>query len=146
MFRVSESAIIEHPPAEVFDIAADPQKQLEWDPETLKSVEKLTSGPLERGSRYRGKFKGFGTMEYDFVEFEPGKRFAHHAMMKMGVMRHIFTFEPVMEGTKLTQVGDLKPNLLGRLMWPLMSRMLRKRFQTIVSEVKDYLARSNQTK
>ncbi len=145
MFNVSESAIIQSPPAEVFDVASDPETQLKWDPETLKSVEKLSPGPLGRGSRYRGKFKGFGTMEYEFPDFEPGKRFAHHARMKMGEMRHTFTFDPVPQGTNLTQVGVLKPNLLGRVMWPMMSRMLRKQFKTIAAEVSDYLASSKST-
>lgn len=139
MFKVSETAIIERPPAEVFPIAADPQTQLLWDPETLKSVEKLTPGPLGQGSRYRGKFKGFGTMEYEFAEFESPRRFAHLAFMQMGKLRHTFTFEAVPEGTRLTQEGRLEPNLLGRIMWPVMSRMLRSRFRLIASEVSQYL-------
>ncbi|HEY0071066.1 MAG TPA: SRPBCC family protein [Chloroflexia bacterium] len=139
MFKVSETAIIERPPEEVFPVAADPQTQLKWDPGTLKSVEKLTAGPLGQGSRYRGKFKGFGTMEYEFAEYEPGRRFAHLAQMAMGKMRHVFTFEPVAQGTRLTQEGFLEPNLLGRLMWPVMSRMLRSRFRLIASEVSQYL-------
>ena len=36
----------------------------------MKAVEKLTDGPLGKGSRYRGKFKGFGTIEYEFAEFD----------------------------------------------------------------------------
>ncbi|PZR99691.1 MAG: hypothetical protein DLM69_07155 [Candidatus Chloroheliales bacterium] len=140
MFRVSESAIIDHPPSEVFSAAADPHKQLEWDPATLKSVEQLTPGPLRQGARYRGNFKGFGVMEYEFVEFEPGRRFTHRTIMKMGEMRHTFTFEPVATGTRLTQEGQLNPNLLGWLMGPLMTRMLRKRFREIAAELRQYLA------
>ena len=139
MFKVSETATIQHPPAEVFPVAADPHTQLEWDPETLKSVEKLTPGALGQGSRYRGKFKGFGTMEYEFVEFESPRRFTHLAPMQMGKLRHVFTFEAVPEGTRLTQEGRLEPNLLGRVMWPVMSRMLRSRFRVIASEVSRYL-------
>ena len=139
MFKVSETAIIDRPPVEVFPVAADPQTQLEWDPGTLKSVEKLTPGPLGQGSRYRGNFKGFGTMEYEFAEYEEPRRFTHKTTMRMGKMRHVFTLEPVAQGTRLTQEGYLEPNLLGRIMWPMMSRMLRSRFRLIVSEVSQYL-------
>ena len=52
MIEVSESVVIAREPADVFDIAADPERQLEWDAQTL-SVEKLTPGPLGRGARYR---------------------------------------------------------------------------------------------
>jgi uncharacterized protein YndB with AHSA1/START domain len=142
MPTITESLIIARPPEEVFDAASDPEKQLMWDPEFTQSVEKLTPGPLSRGSRYRGKFKQFGTMEYEFADFERPKRFSHLTMMPMGEMSHTFTFEQVPEGTRLTQEGRLKPRLLGRIMWPMMSRMLRKRFRTIVSEVDEYLSTS----
>ena len=145
MLKVSETATIQRPPAEVFPVAADPHTQLQWDPETLKSVEKLTPGPLGQGSRYRGKFKGFGTMEYEFVEFESPRRFTHLAPMQMGKLRHVFTFEAVPGGTRLTQEGRLEPNLLGRVMWPVMSRMLRSRFRVIALEVSRYLDRDAAT-
>ena len=70
MITISESAVIRRPVEEVFDAAADPQTQLEWDPGTLRSVEKLTPGPLGQGSRYRGDFKGSGVVEYEYVEFD----------------------------------------------------------------------------
>ena len=63
MITISESAVIRRPVEEVFDAAADPQRQLEWDPGTLRSVEKLTPGPLGQGSRYRGDVKGSGVVE-----------------------------------------------------------------------------------
>src|SRR6266542_4413029 len=77
MYRIIESAIIERPVSEVFAIAADPDKQLAWDTGGLRRVDKLTPGPLERGARYRGDFKGFGIVEYEFVEYELDLRFAH---------------------------------------------------------------------
>jgi uncharacterized protein YndB with AHSA1/START domain len=141
MYRIVESATIERPVTEVFDVAADPHKQLAWDTGMLRSVEKLTPGPLGRGAQYRGDFKGFGVMEYEFVEYEPGRRFAHRARMPMGEMRHVFTFEPVPDGTRMTQEGILTPNLAGRLMWPvMMKRMLRKRFREIAARISQHLA------
>lgn len=139
MFRVSESAIIERPPAEVFEVAADPYEQLKWDPGTLKSVEKLTSGPLGRGSRYRGEFKGFGTVEYEYDEFEPGRRFTHHTLMKIGEVRHVFEFEAVPEGTRLMQSIVAEPKGMGRLMAPIMKVMMRRRLRVINSELRQYL-------
>src|SRR5438105_785259 len=103
MFKISESIVIERPPEEVFPNAADPFVQLKWDPETLKHVEKLTPGPLEKGARYRGTFKGLGVLDYEFVEYEPNRRFVHHSMLPFGKGEHRFEFEPVAEGTRLTQ-------------------------------------------
>ena len=139
MFRVSESAVIERPPAEVFEVAADPYEQLKWDSGTLKSVEKLTPGPLGRGSRYRGEFKGFGTVEYEYDEFEPGRRFTHHTLMKIGEVRHLFEFEAASEGTRLTQSIVAEPKGMGKLMAPIMKAMMKRRLRTINSELRQYL-------
>ena len=139
MFRVSESAIIERPPAEVFGVAADPHEQLKWDHGTLRSVEKLTPGPLGRGARYRGDFRGFGTVEYEYDVFEPGQRFTHRAAMKIGDVRHTFEFEEVPEGTRLTQSIVAEPKGMGKLMAPIMKVMMRRRLRAINSEVRRYL-------
>ena len=139
MVRVSESVIIARAPQEIFDIAADPHEQLKWDPETLKQVKKLTPGPLAQGARYRGEFKGFGIVEYDFVTYEPGMRFAHHAMMNMGDMQHIFEFEAVPEGTRLIQTLLVEPKGIGKLLAPIMPMMLRRRLRTINAEIRGYV-------
>ena len=81
---ITETAFIAQPTARVFDAAADPQVQLEWDAPTLREVEKLTRGPLAPGARYRGNFKGFGVVTYEFAEFEPGRSFQHVARIPMG--------------------------------------------------------------
>jgi hypothetical protein len=139
MLRASETTTIARAPQEIFDIAADPHTQLKWDPATLKHVEKLSSGPLAQGARYRGEFKGFGIVEYEFAVYEPGKRFAHHAVMNIGEMQHIFEFEAVPEGTRLTQTLLVEPKGIGKLLAPIMPMMLRRRLRTINAEIRGYV-------
>lgn len=140
MLRISESTVIERPPAEVFEVAADPHEQLKWDPETLKSVEKLTPGPLVRGSRYRGEFKGFGTVEY---EFERGRRFTHHTVVNLAEIRHIFEFEEVPEGIRLTQSIEAEPRGVGKVIALIMRMMFRRRLRAINSELSRYLGHAS---
>jgi uncharacterized protein YndB with AHSA1/START domain len=140
MRNITETVFIAQPIATLFAAAADPQVQLKWDAPTLRHVEKLTPGPLARGARYRGNFKGMGVVTYEFSEFEPGRSFQHVARMPLGEMRHRFTFEEAAGGTRLTQHGELRPNLVGRLLAPFMMTMLRKRFRTIADELDAYLA------
>lgn len=140
MLHLAESIVIEQSPDLVFDTAADPETQLCWDPSTLKQVEKLTPGPLGRGARYRGKFKGLGTLTYEFAEYDRPRRFVHHTVIPLGEMHHCFTFEQVPGGTRMTQEARLEPNLLGRIMSPIMRMMLRNRFRTIGSELREYLS------
>jgi hypothetical protein len=142
MFQITESILIEQTPEELFPIVADPFTQLKWDGETLKEVEKLTPGPLGKGTRYRGKFKGLGTLEYEFAEFESGRRFAHLSKLPFGLGRHIFEFEPVPDGTRLTQSMIVDPTLMGRILSPIARVMMRNRLRLINSEIRQYVAES----
>lgn len=138
MIEVNESVVIAREPADVFDVAADPERQLEWDAQTL-SVVKLTPGVLGRGARYRVTVKRFGVIEYVFPEFDRPVRFAHQALVTMGEMYHAFELEPVAEGTRLTQTIRVEPRGIGRVLRPLMPPMLRKLVRTINVELKQYL-------
>jgi Polyketide cyclase / dehydrase and lipid transport len=139
MLTVSEQITIARPPAEIFPLAADPLIQLEWDAGTLKRVEKLNPGPLAQGARYRGEAKGFGRFEYEFVEYDPPLRFAHHASVAIGDIRHTFAFEAVPDGTRLTQSIQFTPKGIGRLLRPLMPFVLRRRLRQVNTEINRYL-------
>jgi uncharacterized protein YndB with AHSA1/START domain len=134
--------VLRYPVETVFDAAADPFKQLEWDAGMLKSVEALTPGPLGKGSRYRGNFKQMGVVEYEYAQFDRPHRFEHRAENRMGRSWHIFSFEAVPSGTRLTQEGGIDPKGLWRLMAPMMTVMLRKRFAKIARELDAYLSRA----
>jgi len=140
--RVVTTDIIPASPEVVFDAAADPKIQLRWDAANLLAVEQLTTGPLAKGSRYRGRFKGMGTVEYEFAEFDRPRRFTHRTRVPFGTMSHQLTFDAAAEGTRLTQEGWLEPNLVGRLAAPVIGRMLRRRLPTVAAELRDYLAAS----
>lgn len=137
--KVVFSDVIAAPPDVVFDAAAAPETQIRWDATNLLEVEKLTSGPLAQGSRYRGRFKGIGKVEYEFAEFDRPRRFTHRTRGPFGTMSHRLLFEADPGGTRLTQEGWLEPNLIGRLMTPVVGRMLRRRFPTVARELRAYL-------
>ena len=138
--RVVSSDIIKATPEAAFEAAADPETQLRWDAGNLLAVEKLTPGALGQGARYRGRFKGMGTVEYEFAEFERPHLFAHRTQLPFGTMGHRLTFESTVESTRLTQEAWLEANLIGRLMTPMIGRMLRRRLPTVARELGDYLA------
>jgi uncharacterized protein YndB with AHSA1/START domain len=140
--RLEARSTLAHPVGDVFAAASDPLRQLEWDAVTLRRIEMLTDGPLSTGSRVRGTFRGFGTVEYEYVAYEPDRTFAHLATLPMGTLRHTFTFEPTTEGTLMSQVGELEPNLLGRAGAPVVARVMRHRFGKIAAEIDRYLRAS----
>jgi uncharacterized protein YndB with AHSA1/START domain len=140
MVAVSQSTVLNHPPERVFEAAADPMKQLEWDSAVMRSIEKLNPGPLAKGARYRGDFGRMGrNVEYEFEEYDPPRRFAHRTKSPMGILRHEFAFQSISGGTQLTQTGRVDPNLLGRLGAPLIKGAFRRRFRQISEELGQYL-------
>ena len=137
--RVEHSVAIPGQPDRVFRAASDPFRQLEWDQGGMQRVEALTDGELRKGARYRGTFKGMGTVEYEFSEFEPNSRFVHVARIPLGVIRHTFMFSATPEGTRMTQVGELAPNALGRVAAPFMRKRLARRFAEVGNRLRRYL-------
>jgi uncharacterized protein YndB with AHSA1/START domain len=134
---------IPHPVAAVFDAASDPQKQLVWDADMLRSVEAITPGPLGKESRYRGDFKRLGVVEYEYTAFDPPLGFEHRAQTKMGRTWHRMAFEPTASGTRLIQEGGIEATGMGRVLAPMMSTMFRSRFRKIAAALDAYLSKSN---
>jgi hypothetical protein len=136
MTRVVESAFLPYPPEVVFRTACDPQKQLHWDRTSLRSIERLSAVPLGVGARCRGDFKGAGSVEFDFVGFDPPHRYTHLTTIPFGPMRHAFTFEPEQGGTRPRQEAQLELAPLARPAAPLCAFMLRRRFRHLAEAVR----------
>jgi len=140
MLEVSDSVTIAKPPPEVFAAIENPEVQITYDGQMFKAVEKLTDGPIGKGTRFRGTFKGMGKVEYTYDEFEPNQLIQHAVKMPFGQSRHRFEITPEGDSSRLTQSISVEPNILGRIMWPLiMRRMMRKRVSTLNSLVKSYV-------
>jgi uncharacterized protein YndB with AHSA1/START domain len=130
---------IDRPREAVFPLAADPENTLKWDPAGVQSVQKVTPGPLARGSRYRGRWKKFGTIEYEFAEYDPPHRFVHDARLGFGRMIHTLTFEADDGGTRFGQVLEVRePGLIWRLLQPIAKPLVRRRMAQIARELKSY--------
>ena len=142
MPEVSDSIMIGKPTAEVFAAIENPEVQITYDGEMFKGVEKLTDGPIGKGTRFRGTFKGMGKVEYSYDEFEPNHLIQHAVKMPFGPFRHRFEITAEGDSSRLTQSISVEPNILGRIMWPLiMRRMMRSRVSTLNGLVKSYVER-----
>jgi hypothetical protein len=139
MVPVVHQSLIEARPEVAFAAASDPERQLEWDAGRMRSVQKLSPGPLGKGARYRASFKGMGKVEYDYEDYEPPRRFTHRSRLPIGTMRHTFVFEPSDGGTRMTQEGSFEPTFLGRLATPVVRRMLARTFPRIAESIQAHL-------
>jgi uncharacterized protein YndB with AHSA1/START domain len=130
---------INRPREAVFPLAADPGNQLKWDPAGMQSVQKLTPGPLARGSHYKGRWKRFRTIDYKFAEYDPPHRYAHDARTGLGRLFHTLTFEEDDGGTRFGQVLEVRePSHLWRVLQPIAKPLTRRRMMQIAQELKSY--------
>ena len=142
MPSVSAATEIDRPPEIVFAALADPLVRLSYDRATLRSVEQLTPAPIGQGSRFRGDFRGLGMLEYEYTAFEPGRLIEQALQLRVGRVRQRFQFRPSGRGTRLIQTITLQPNILGRLLWSLLTRReMTRRARTLNALVKQYVER-----
>jgi uncharacterized protein YndB with AHSA1/START domain len=140
MKSVEKSTEIKGSVNRVFEALANPENQMKFDGDMMRSCEKISEGPIGKGTRFRGDFRGMGKMEYEYSEFTENSLIEHAVRMPFGSMKHRFRFEPTSDGTRLTQTIVLKPNIIGQIMWPLaMKGMTSKRMQTLNGLLKQYV-------
>jgi hypothetical protein len=133
---VANDVFIWKPAHRVFVAFADPAVQALYDP-MLSSVEKLTAGPIAKGSCFRAQFEHAGTVEFEFTEFEQDQLVEQSAQMPFGPMRHRIELEARPDGTRLRQTITLEPNIRGLAMWPvLLQQALSDRLRRLNELVK----------
>jgi hypothetical protein len=140
VLRLQHQSYIERPRPEVFEAAAIPEKELEWDPDGTIWMKKLSDGPLGIGTRYQGKWKRFGELEWTFADFTRPERLAHEAESSIGRMVHYLSFQDLADNvTRFDQVLEFDPKTYLRPLRPVFKLVLRRRMEHIEGALKGYL-------
>jgi uncharacterized protein YndB with AHSA1/START domain len=116
---------LQAPPAEVFALISDGARQTEWHPR-VKRVEQLSGSDPQLGVRYRGDYKGFGSVEFEIAEFQPPQSVTFVSETKGGTMRHTFEVHEGGAGSTLRQTMSLEPRGMMKLVLPVMRSALKK--------------------
>ena len=76
MIRIEGEIVINRPVEEVFDVVSDERNEPRYNPRLLW-VEKISSGPIGRGTRFKAATKAMGRpveMTIEFTEYERPRR------------------------------------------------------------------------
>lgn len=121
---ISNSTLINCTPEEAFDYFVDIRNELEWNPDAV-SMEKLTDGPVGKGTKFRAKWKSSMQIEVECVEFDRPHRFV---AVNGGPVAVTFTcrVEPEGDKTRLLVDFDAHPKGWFRLVFPLFYLMMRR--------------------
>ena len=104
-------------------------------------MEKVSEGPLGVGTRYRGKWRKFGMLEWTFLDFDrPHKFTTHDGTMSIGRGVHYLTFHELSDKiTRFDQVFELGTKRYFRPLEPLLKLLLAQRLKHIGRKLKEYL-------
>ena len=143
MARIEGEITIERPLEEVFDFVADQRNEPRYNPRMLRA-EKLSSGPIGAGTRFRAEMKMRGRrrpveMTVEFTDYERPCRLASTTHLSAMEIRGGLTFQPAPEGTRMRWQWDLEPRGLLQVLGPLLVRMGRRQEQAIWSGLKRLL-------
>jgi uncharacterized protein YndB with AHSA1/START domain len=133
MIHIEGEIVINRPVEAVFDVVADERNEVRYNPRLLW-VEKITSGPIGRGTRFRAATKTMGRpveMTIEFTDYERPRRLVSVTHLPTMEIRGALTFEPVTGGTRMRWGWELLPRGVSRLLGPLIARMGRRQEEAI---------------
>ena len=139
MIKAAQDITIARSQPQVFDYVVDNDNLLEWNSAALSCGQKLTAGPIGRGTRLRGSFKGYGEVDVEITEYDPPSRFTMVSATKQGIFRHTISLSATPTGTRLKQAASLETKGLARLMSPVIGSMIRRQFRRDNAKLKQIL-------
>ena len=138
-FEMSEW--ISRSPKEVFDFITSSDNAPKVVP-SVKSMVKLTEGPVRLGTRYRetrlmnGKEQD---AELEVVGYEPDQKYAVKNVTEGIETVYRYTFHPKADGTRVDLVCEVKASGLKKLVLPMVASILKKEDGDHLQKVKKAL-------
>ncbi|MDX1520381.1 MAG: SRPBCC family protein [Anaerolineae bacterium] len=140
MAKWETSIVVNRPVKDVFAFVTDPQQGSKW--HRSNEITPISDDPIKVGSRYRvtGKFL-FWKFDNETVvsEYEENRIVAYQSSSGPYpfVLRYIF--EPVDNGTRLTEIGEADPPALMRLAIGLFIGTAKKNGERGLQMLKSFL-------
>lgn len=132
---------IERPPVDVFDYASDHTHEMQWNPK-MRSVRKLTQGPIGMGTQYEMEFVPGRPVIVTCVGFDRPQRWeaiGDTLGMHISLGGEVI---PTAAGSRLTLRTQFEANFPLGLTLPLMARRMRREMQRDVETIKTILESS----
>ena len=123
---------------EAFDFLSDLRNEPEWNPDQCQSVEKVTDGPVGRGTLYRAKWKGSPQIEVEYVHFDRPHSWQAHSD---GLLESNFKgmVERHADGAKLVTELELIPHGFFKLVFPIFKLVFSKSEQSAADRIRKTL-------
>lgn len=141
MVRIEGTTVIARPVEDVFDFVADERNEPRYNPRMI-SAEKVTSGPIGRGTRWAATIESRGR-PFDIAMEVTGCNRPHWlestTSMSTAEIRGAVTFVPHPAGTRMRWSWELRPKGIFKLLTPVIAWVGRRQEEEIWDGLKRYL-------
>lgn len=130
------------PPPAVFDLLADMAELHRWNP-NVRDSRRTTGDRLEAGSEYvstiaRGPLRM--TARSELITVEPNRKVQYEGSIGRFWSVDSLTFEPLVQGTRITFHNETQPPSWLRPLSPLINAVFQPQAQRAVEGARRYLA------
>jgi len=139
--RIEGEIVIARPVDVVFDYVADQSNEPQYNPRMVRA-EKITAGPVGKGTRFRSAVASLGRTAEMLIEctgYDRPTLFATTTTMAQADISYALRFEPVAAGTRMRWAGQVRPKGGFRLLGPLITSIGRGQERRIWASLKTHL-------
>ena len=133
--------LIDQPVDVVFDYVADQSNEPHYNPHMIRA-EKITPGPVGKGTRFRSAVASMGRTAEMLIEYTGYDRptlLASTITMAQADFSYLLMFEPAGAGTRMRWAGQVRPKGAFRLLGPVISWLGTRQERRIWASLKQHL-------
>jgi hypothetical protein len=141
MARIEGAIVIGRPVDVVFDYVADQSNEPEYNPQMVRA-EKITPGPVGKGTRFRSAVASMGRIAEMLIEctgYDRPRLLASTTTMRQANISYTLRFEPTAAGTRMHWSGQVRPKGAFRLLGPVITWLGMRQEQRIWASLKKHL-------
>lgn len=141
MAEIAGEIMISRPADVVFDYVADQSNEPDYNPRMVRA-EKLTAGPVGKGTRFRSVVATTGRtaqMDIEITYYDRPRMLTTATMMAQADIGYTLTFEPAAAGTLMRWSGQVHPKGALRLVGPLIAWAGTRQEHRVWASLKQHL-------
>ena len=141
MARIEGEIVIGRPVDVVFDYVADQSNEPQYNPQMVRA-EKITPGPVGKGTRFRSAVTSMGRTAEMLIEctgYDRPMLFTTTTTMAQADISYTLRFEPAPAGTRMRWSGQVQPKGAFQLLGPVITRLGIRQEERIWASLKKHL-------
>jgi hypothetical protein len=141
MAGIDGEIVIGRPVDVVFDYVADQSNEPQYNPRMVRA-EKITPGPVGKGTRFRSAVVSMGRTAEMWIEctgYDRPRLLESTTAMQQADIGYTLRFEPAVAGTRMRWSGRVQPKGIFRLLGPVITWLGIRQEQRIWAALKKHL-------